>query len=390
MFYENLRKTTIGAFECIDNNLLNVMLGNASHIYVHITDTCNVACPHCMYSSDKKNTPTQFRDNSLERLIMFLHDAKPIKLTLSGGGEPFEDKIALYEIIKRADCNNIEIDSSGLWADSIQNTASILNELTNIANFYNLSIILRISSDLFHMATKKISIETYTNIVYAWLNSEQKVSLGFRGLVLDNDDTIQQIAARINGSLIMTNSYAGFISVAGSKILVTKNILRFSGRGNKLYSNFKHSTPSVNEYYNEFIGDDVRLGLVVNDAIRGQYTDVNLLATTVDCNGDIHIFAATPPDRRPNIISHDYMESLVFLLQDPIVVFLLTHSLQEFFNIVSTINQSYVEACLKDNDYCLIIEKLLADMRIAALVSVLCLHCLEKEKIIKIKKEKLM
>lgn len=375
-----LRLCSIASFEILDPALRKLAESTSSHIYVHLTDSCSVECPHCMYASRYHAEPQAIKGRLLERLLKYLREASPEKLTISGGGEPFEEGESLLAILRNTHGMGIEIDTSAVWAKDNQVVRHVLDDLNDAALESGSHIVLRLSVDSFHISTNRVSLQAYARVVNQWLiMGISHVDVALRGLALEGDRTLERFAELLGSRLEMTSAYHGQIRVQGKVIPVAKNVMRFSGRGVRYRDSLAVGTPSVNEYYSAYLDKDVRLGLVVNDAVGDSYRQVGLPAVTVNYDGSAYIFSSTPPDRRPNIADFDYSDSLRFLLQDPIVVYLLLHPLDDFLKLASSIDSKHVLRCVAENDYCLIIEKLLSDDLLEALVSAECLLHLLKE-----------
>src|SRR5688572_22585978 len=146
----------------------------ASHVFIHPTDVCDIACTHCMYSS---NTTTTTRrrprlvGNAAELLLRFLNGADATKLSISGGGEPFLELESVLRILAGTTCTNIELVTAGRWGRSRKTTDGIIREISNavVANGVRPVLMLRLSADRFHRsAPNPVRLSDHVNIVESW------------------------------------------------------------------------------------------------------------------------------------------------------------------------------------------------------------------------------
>lgn len=378
----SIRAQTVGAFVCLSPKLIGLSDTDASHVYVHVTNTCPVCCPHCMYSSNDADERVVFHGRKKDALFDYLQEAHPTKLTISGGGEPFEDEALVLDLIANSGCHSIEIDTSGSWASDAERAQRIMSALDESISTDGQDVILRLSIDRFHLATGKVSLQTYKLILHTWERCCKRLRLCIRGLAVGSDETLSIFSDYIDATLRMRDEFGGLIEWREASIPVTRNVLRFSGRGRSLRNTLQSDTPRVSDYYREFLGEDVRLGVVINEAIEGEYANVGRPAPTVDYDGEIHLFAATPPDRRPNVVDYGYRASIRFFLEDPIVVFLLTHPIGSFIEMALRQDFERVSAIVDENDYCLLVEKILSAQDMLDYISSECLRILTREGIV--------
>lgn len=104
-----------------------------SLICVFFTRFCGVGCPFCFFQSpirEKSDIRDNFNRDGVEKLIEFARDTNVGYLQISGGGEPFLEKEAILESIRRVDsADRIILVTSGMWATSKKGAAKWLRDL---------------------------------------------------------------------------------------------------------------------------------------------------------------------------------------------------------------------------------------------------------------------
>nr|WP_281275020.1 hypothetical protein [Geomonas oryzae] len=356
-----------------------------AHFYVHLTRICDVVCDHCMYSSDGSNTSgarMRLEDVDIELALQYIIDSTPAKITISGGGEPFLELDSLLQLLQKAHCPYIEIDTAANWAGASEVTKRILKQICSASrrNPSSPRLIIRASIDKFHMtAFNPVPLEAYVNLVHAWLPFRDHIELGFRGLILEDDRSVEALADALGGGISSRDSCNKVISLPGHVTLpVTFNVLRFTGKGSQLQKKLADRTLSLQQYFAPFEDSPERLVLsrAINDAVKAKYYPYDGVSITLDYDGSLHVFTATAPDRRCNIRTHTFAESLKWFYGDPITRVLLSEGPYWLCETLQPVAPSLVADALRRNDVCSLVETLLSDARICGFVTAIALKAL--------------
>lgn len=354
-----------------------------AHFYVHLTGICDVACTHCMYSSDastSRNGITHLDDEDVEMALRYVADSTPMKLTISGGGEPFLQLRRLLHIVRNAHAPYVEAITAGNWARTGEHAAAVVQQLRDAidANPAIQEFVLRVSIDRFHVtAPNAVPWEAYSHIVSAWRASGEKMSLGFRGLLIDGDETVERLAKQLGGALREVDSWNKQIELpSGVSLPVTLNVFRFSGKGISYAEAFALKTLPMKTYYAPFEESSRRLvlGRAINDAIKGRYFPVEGLSITLDFDGSLYIFTGTAPDRRAHIRTHSFAESVAWFYRDPITRVLLSDGLYWLCDTVALVDPELVDSTIAINDVCVVVDALLRDDVLRAFATVMAIR----------------
>jgi hypothetical protein len=340
-----------------------------AHFYVHLTGICDVACEHCMYSSDQSKRHSagmRLDDNDIELVLQYISDSAPVKVTISGGGEPFLEMRNLLRLVEAAQCQYIELITAANWARHPETAGSILRRLGQVAhsNACSPRVLIRASIDQFHInAPNPVPLAAYVNFVNAWRESADALQIGFRGLLLRGDSSINRLADALGGTLQALDSWNYLIRLPdGVALPVTLNVLRFSGKGERYESSLAPDTVPLQQYFAAFEESPNRLllGRAINDAIKGSYYPVDGLSITLDYNGALYIFTATAPDHRCNIRTHTFRDSVDWFYRDPITRILMTEGPYWLCDVMRDADYEIVARAIRANDVCSMVDTLLS------------------------------
>jgi hypothetical protein len=357
-------------------------LYQGAHFYVHLTGICDVACQHCMYSSDQSNRHhgrMRLDDSDIELTLRYVSDSLPVKMTISGGGEPFLELNHLLHLIQSAQCQHIELITAANWARSPESAKSALSKVSQAArsNPCSPEVMIRASVDQFHMdAPNPVPIEAYVNLVRAWIDHSDSLQLGFRGLLLQGDCSIDLLAQALGGTLQQFDSWNKVIRLSNDVLLpVTLNVLRFSGKGEQYENHLASSTVPFHQYFAPFEEGPKKLllGRTINDAIKRNYYPVDGLSITLNYDGSLYIFTATAPDHRCNIRTHAFRESVDWFYQDPITRVLMLEGPYWLCDTMRHVDPVCVDRAIRANDVCSIVDTLLSDASARAFVTAIAL-----------------
>lgn len=358
---------------------------HGAHFYVHLTAICDVGCSHCMYSSNflkPTGISAHLDATDIHRTLRYIADSRPAKVTITGGGEPFLELRNMLYLIRESRCEYLELITSANWARSKESATRILAQVRDAVdkNHEKPRIIIRSSIDVFHLsAHNPVPLEAYLNLVRAWLDHRNRIDLGFRGLLLEGDESVQQLARSLKADLCTVDSWNQYMLLPnGLKLPVTYNVMRFIGNGKQFRADLSGRTVSFATYFSSFESapSKLLLGRVVNDAINAKYYPFDGVSITLDYDGTLYIFTATAPDRRCSIRTHDFEQSLRWFYADPITRTLLTEGPYWLCDVLRPVVPKLVETALETNDMCSLVETLLTDPRIRAFATVVALKFL--------------
>ncbi len=358
----------------------------ASHIYVHLTDVCDVACYHCMYAADasaRTRAKPRLRGARLDAALAAIADSHPTKLTISGGGEPFLEFQALLHTLRTAPSANLEIISAGRWARSPRQAATRLAALqtARAANPQEPSLLLRVSADAFHTsAPNPVALQDYANIVTAWEAIGAPYGLGLRGVLLEGDTTLRDLATLLRATLSSRDSWNAVLRLeSGREVPVTYNVLRFSGGGEK-YTQLRPKTRLMTDYYAPFMEAPgvLTLGRMVNDAINRTYTPDDGLAVTIDPDGTCFLFTASAPDWRCDTTGKRFDQIVAHFAKDPLTHYLLAFGVMKLTDVISRFAPEQVDRAIDSNDMTKTVSLLLATDEALAFASIDALQTLSQ------------
>lgn len=376
----DLRKAILAA----DTRFAATIPTRASHIYVHLTDVCDVACDHCMYAADASaatRAKPRLRGARLQAALAAIADSQPTKLTISGGGEPFLEFQSLLHTLRVAPSANLEIISAGRWARSPRQAATRVAalETARSANPQQPSLLLRVSADVFHTsAPNPVSIQDYAHIVDAWEAIGAPYGLGFRGVLLDGDTTIRDLATLLRATLESRDSWNAVLRLeSGRQVPVTYNVLRFSGGGER-YTQLRSKTRPMTDYYAPFMEapGTLTLGRMINDAINRTYTPDDGLAVTIDPDGTCFLFTASAPDWRCDTTGKHFGQIVAHFAKDPLTHYLVAFGVMKLVEAISQFAPDHVARALDSNDMTKTVTTLLATDEALAFASVRALQVL--------------
>ena len=127
------------------NNLLKYDIDKCkgkSLICVFFTSYCGVGCPFCFFHSPSlkkekslsEELENHFSREGVEKFISFANEANVGYLQISGGGEPFLEKNAIIECLKRVEADRIILVTSGSWAFDKMKAEEYLDDLYDAFN----------------------------------------------------------------------------------------------------------------------------------------------------------------------------------------------------------------------------------------------------------------
>ena len=360
----------------------------ASHIHVYLTGRCNIACDHCIFSSEMTNSLSKasLTHVEVELASKYISESKATKLTISGGGEPFLEPKELFFLLSNTSTRFVEIDTAGYWAQTKGSTVQIFKQISRTiqANPHRPKLILRVSADRFHRsAPDPVPLANYVNIIQVWLEDNWGFDLGLRGLLLDDDDTALLIANAVGGLIEPVTEWNKRLLLPGGKrIPLTFNVMRFEGKGRKFAHDLSDSTMRIENYFKPIQNEngDLVLGMTVNDLAYGSFYRTNGLNIGINFDGFISIYASSSPDMCVSLQETDYQQSIKHFYKDPITHLLLSRGIYALTRIVSEIDSRTVQRALRKNHFGSLVNDLLENETIRLYATIRCLQLLVDSK----------
>ena len=164
--------------QCVRNLILenpNIVIKNnldfsgKSLICVFFTSYCGVGCPFCFFNSPNPEKTDDieryFNKEGLEKFITFANQANLGYLQISGGWEPFLEKEAILEGIKRIKVDRIILVTSGIWAYSEEKAKEYVRELDSALNAREIKTRLSIRLSVSHDHSLKLKEKPLVNLL---------------------------------------------------------------------------------------------------------------------------------------------------------------------------------------------------------------------------------
>ncbi len=160
---------------------------------VFLTKYCPNGCRHCLFRSPLPPKKPKEGDvlswEGVRKVIDILREGNMDYLTLTGGGEPLLEKEKCLYLIKNSPTKYIHLITSGYWADTIENSETVLKQMYEsvTANSRLNNFVLEISMDIFHQ--EKIPIAFIKNIITVLSTGRYpEIRLVIKGLEVKESD----------------------------------------------------------------------------------------------------------------------------------------------------------------------------------------------------------
>lgn len=340
-----------------------------------------------MYSSNLTKTgKVSLTDSDIRELIDLLQDIAPTKLTISGGGEPFLRFQHCLNLISRSPADDMEIITAGNWATTRARSAGVFDRLWQATKAAGASAKcgIRVSIDSYHrLAPRPVTDTHYANIIYAYASLAEEVRrrviLSFRSLMRERDRAEAYLASISGGEISRIDEWNSELLVPGSPLRarITYNVMRFSGAAAANQIEKRPEDISMMEYFTRYARQpSLRLSQSINDASRGRYPTNSGAAITVDSDGRMHIFAASPPDRHAQL-GWRFENIQAFFSADPLTQWLYNVGPLPLIDLMRVIAPQRVAAVLATEDVTALVPMLLSDRAertVARLCAVNVLH----------------
>jgi hypothetical protein len=261
-----------------------------------------------MYNSDLNKPGKVFLTAAeLTQLKDLLGEIGPVKLTISGGGEPFLQFNQCLDLVSAGVTNDIEIITAGHWATSQARCQRVFSDLAAATKkgLPNTRCGIRVSLDSFHRsAPRPVTGKQYSNIVRAFgaasAEAQELTPLSFRGLLRERNETETYLAELVDARVEHIDEWNSevFLNANEPSLKITYNVMRFSGAAAANQLPRLPEDVSMMQYFMKHADQPaLKLSQAINDASRGAYTFNPAAAITIDSDGSLFIFAASPPDR---------------------------------------------------------------------------------------------
>lgn len=310
---------------------------HADTCYVWPAITCQVGCAHCNYAAPKHlgrlNRPkiTQWSD----RVLAMLGEMSVWRVSLSGGGEPMEEPDFCYDFVHGVESSRldeIELITSAHFATDADEGRRV------VANLYDAwrrrrdwpdgpRLTIRLSVDWFHAA--RIGTTPAANVIRALGEGDlRQIRCYIRGVLLEEDDTITQLARELRAELSPLADYTQTMTLPdGRAVKVYYKNLVFDGRMSRTKLErlpVKMPTASEIATFGERFRDPQGRHVPARTYNGPDVRNLAGLACRIEDNGAIRILEGNDPDRSPNVADFSsWHDAIDFLYADPVTVFLV-------------------------------------------------------------------
>lgn len=309
----------------------------ASTCYVWPSSICPVGCAHCNYASPK----------SLGRLVRPSIAAQPEaamrvlnsmglwKAVLSGGGEPMVEPDFCALFIAEVDSPNledIELITSAHFAAGPEQTRAQLEKLVAAWRSRGSSrkaatFTVRISLDWFH--AERIGVGPAAMVI-SILGEEPFRDVGcyVRSVLLENDSTMIELAAELEGTLGPIVDYQQSLSLPdGREILIYYKNLIIDGRmSRRKLEELPVAMPRAAEagVFGQRFTDDQGRQVPARVYNGPSVRHLDGLACLMEDNGYLKILDGSDPFRPARVDEfRSWADAIAFLYRDPLTVFLV-------------------------------------------------------------------
>lgn len=310
---------------------------HASTCYIWPSSECPVGCGHCNYAAPLSvgaaRPYTVARDP--EPILTVMNQMGLWKAVLSGGGEPMVEPEFCETFVRQIDSpqlEEIELITAAHFADTRKNTQAGIRSLVGAwrardASLAPASFTIRISLDWFH--AERIGVEPAANVISALGHEEfRDVGCYIRSVLLDNDQTIEQLAASLGAELSELVDYQRTIHLPdGRDVLIYFKNLIIDGRLTE--SRLERLPVAIPEAsraeefgmrFKDSTGHHVPARVYNGPEVR----HLDGLAMLIEDDGQIRILEGNDPNRCADIRQHrTWEEAITYLYRDPLTVFLV-------------------------------------------------------------------
>ena len=347
---------------------------DAGTVYVWPTKYCTAWCEHCNFASPLPRRPIKVTDAfhtkyAQDKLISFVNQLGMWKAVLSGGGEPFLEKNTVFRFVRDVQSDKleeIELITNCFWAKNKSSTYRVLDKLYNSycrrKTPTNPILTLRLSVDWFHR--RRIGLEPIINVIKAW-ESEQYTNLKcyIRSVLIDNDDTINDLANYLNAEVTPIYDYQQEIILPNCRRLLVyfKNLV-IDGRLSRVsftqYPVKLSTLGKIDHFATRFFNSSGRYipGLTYN----GPCVRHDSLSLCIENDGTVKILEATSPDNTANLYQNNWIEARNRFYSDPLTIYLLEEGPTAFFKLMSSFLKNTHCFCDSSNKLYYHIDRLLS------------------------------
>lgn len=322
------------------NNLLKYDIDKCkgkSLICVFFTSYCGVGCPFCFFHSPSlkkeksisEELENHFSTEGVEKFISFANEANVGYLQISGGGEPFLEKNAIIECLKRVEADRIILVTSGSWAFDKMKAEEYLDDLYDAFNKRKSKarVTIRLSvSDYHNIKLKGKPVVNLIKIFEDKYKNDKNFTLQLK--TFENDNSLVHLLNEYfsgfkldivedNGSddfnhiKIMPWKYVLTLK-SGFKIIVGKSRIFNSNLRPNLYD--KEEIRKSEKIYDT----DLELSQKNNSSIVYNSNGINGIDWIVEYNGNVCTWQNRVQDNLLNIYEDNYNDVLRNTYSDPL------------------------------------------------------------------------
>lgn len=384
--FANAREVLINSLPYPRNNTTALSVA-----YLWPTKYCPVGCEHCMFSSpDLKHVDKSMilNNEALEKFIQISHDTQLQALVVSGGGEPMLEMEIIERLIEQAHYSYFEVITGAHWTvreDLIHQHLSRLQQsiTKRKRQGHTFEFNLRVSIDRFHQSVIDIThIANLVKILYGdkHLPTDTQqypdITLFLRTTLVEGDDTPEQLALALNGSISGMDDFIRTITFPENdeghelnNLMVFYMDMRFIG--NAISKEGVSPSVSFQDYYERYAKKegDVRLGM---SYIR-PYSDAAAtkgLNVTVLYDGRVIPYGGAPDVVYSLYSAEDYDHYVTRLFQDVLSFTLLTKGIRHVQEVAEEIDPELAVRIKRKNWLASVVDESLATRGLRNYVSV--------------------
>lgn len=325
---------------------------------IFLTRFCSTGCPFCYYTSKPAWRPRtiedQFSDEGIEKFIAFSEKANLGYLLVSGGGEPFNQRKHLLEIIEKVHADRIVLVTSGNWAKNYNAALKYVQAIYEAfqKRTVKATLVLRVSISEGHSI--KIGLNPARNLIDIFKKYyPQQSNFKFQIKTFFNDITLSKVLEPFIGSY---ECLAESIKNKTDNNLLVKKIpeqyiLRFDNKLEVVVGLSKIFYSSLRPNLKEFdtlrhsirvFDEDLKHAEDYNPSIVLNVEGLHGIDWSINYNGDICTWQNQVRDRYMNLYEDNFEDIISATFSDPITYSFIDKGSCYREKIVSEVNPSAV------------------------------------------------
>lgn len=318
-------------------NSLKQSFSEKAFICVSLTKFCPVGCKFCFFSSPgiqkNKTIADAFNQNGIEKFIQFANEANLGYLLVSGGGEPFIEKLHLLKVIEEVKSDKIVLVTSGNWAKSKSGCSTFVHKIYEAFKKRSTptELVIRLSVDLEHKAVGLNPAYYLISLFEENYLNEKNFKLQFHTLF--GDPCVDQILEELSSKITDIKNYEKRSDASTIvKVNPAEKIITFSsglslkiGYAKIFYSNLKVdlNSPEMIQRNLKVFMNDLTESEQCNPSRVTNINGTHGLDFWVNYNGNVTTWGNQSPDNIYNLYEDSYSDIVNKTFSDPISLFYL-------------------------------------------------------------------